>query len=266
MLVFRLGRLPDKPQRRSPRAAAALPRAPFAPFLNDVFRLCRHPNGKTRIFSQINYNPPPLDLSILYLKKVQNILQTDEICQFFAYFAGVRPVFARSARIPAPRFVHFVHVMRPFHAPPCPSFYAPFSIFMSSRVRSASFPSSSRARSSFVIPNHTGALFSKRARVCEGFPRKEQTPWRFLIAARGNDGRRRRRQQGGGSLFEGAAEDTEAEGVVKIQPLLPSAALAADTSLHEGGIIPSRLYRNDAGRRFCAHVLRFRAVTSRERG
>ena len=114
----------------------------------------------------------------------------------------------------------------------------------------------------FVIPNHQGALFSKRARVCEGSPRKEQTPWRFLIAARGNDGRRRRRQQGGGSLFEGAAEDTEAEGVVKIQPLLPSAALAADTSLHEGGIIPSRLHRNDAGHRFpptfCAFVRRLR--------
>ena len=46
--------------------------------------------------------------------------------------------------------------------------------------------------------------------------------------------------KGKGSLFEGAAEDAEAEGVVKIQLLLPSAALAADTSLHEGGIIPSR--------------------------
>ena len=82
--------------------------------MNDVFRLCRHLNGKTRIFSQINYNPPPMDLSILYLKKVQNILQTDEICQFFAYFECARPFFAPFARISTPRLFILCTLRAPF--------------------------------------------------------------------------------------------------------------------------------------------------------
>ena len=144
------------------------PARPFAPFLNDVFRLCRHPNGKTRIFSQINYNPPALDLSILYLKKVQNILQTDEICQFFAYFRGVRPFFARfcpfCTHLDAP-FCSF-SLCAPFAPPPCPSFYAPFSIFMSSRAHSASFPSSSQAHSASLPPSSR----TTRARFFQSAP------------------------------------------------------------------------------------------------
>ena len=55
-----------------------------------------------------------MDLSILYLKKVQNILQTDEICQFFAYFRGIHPFFARFARIPTPRLFILCTLCDPF--------------------------------------------------------------------------------------------------------------------------------------------------------
>ena len=112
---------------------------PFAPILNDVFRLCRHLNGKTRIFSQINYNPLPLDLSILYLKKVQNILQTDEICQFFAYFRGTRPFFSPFARISTPRLFILCTLRAPFAPAETPraqrlSTHAPLRHFCGSPV------------------------------------------------------------------------------------------------------------------------------------
>ena len=132
---------------------------PFAPILNDVFRLCRHLNGKTRIFSQINYNPLPLDLSILYLKKVQNILQTDEICQFFAYFRGARPFRAPFVRIFSPRLFILCTLRAPFAPMPlflCTVLYLyviPYPLCILSFV----IPSP-LCIPPFVIPNHKGAL------------------------------------------------------------------------------------------------------------
>ena len=98
----------------------------------------------------------------------------------------------------------------------------------------------------FVIPNHQGAFFQSapwcvRDPLASDSPRGDSSSQKLLGMTVGEgDG-----NKGEAPSLRELPRTPRLKELLKKQPLLPSAALAADASLHEGGIIPSRLYRND---------------------